>query len=186
MKVQVFSDKDKFAFECDPEEAVQYVSRGLAVRVYESKPSDGGPRVFHLRLVKTLNSPNWIFGAPTIRSERMSNGLQVHTPKRAASYLRVPERPASEWIADAFEGVGEEVDHAQLCLAMDDERFVRDMSSKRAACLVLSVIWGYTCEEISRLLGVPLQTVHQNIKLGLKSLRKLFSEKNQGDMEKTA
>lgn len=176
MKVQVFNGKGEFAFECSPEEAAVYVADGRAIRKYESAPNEAGERVFHLSLVTKLNAPNWIFGTRYTVAERMSNGLVTHSPKPAAGYL----------IVEAMGDVGEMVDHAQCCLAMDDEAKVVDMPSKKAAAVMLYVIWGHTCEEIGEMLGIPTRTANYHVDSGLKALRKRVENKVDEKLPKAA
>lgn len=168
IKVQVFNGKGDFAFECSAEEAAVYVADGRAIRKYESAPNEAGERVFHLSLVTKLNAPNWIFGTRYTVAERMSNGLVTHSPKPAAGYL----------IVEAMGDVGEMVDHAQCCLALDDEAKVSAMPSKKAAALVLYVIWGHTCEEIGEMLGIHTATAARHVDDGIKSLRRRMTAEN--------
>lgn len=177
-KVQVFDARGKFAFECGAEEAAAYIADGRAIRKYESEPNDAGERVFHLSLVTKLNAPNWVFGTRYTQVERMSNGLKVHSPKRAASYL----------IVDAMGEAGEMVDHAQCCLALDSESKVADMQSKKAAALMLYVIWGHTCEEIGEMLHIHTATAARHVSDGVKLLRRRMATgmKAENNCEKAA
>lgn len=176
IKIQVFDARGKFAFECGDDEARVLLADGRAIKKFESAPNEAGDRVFHLSLVTKLNAPNWIFGTRYTVSERMSNGLVTHSPKRAASGL----------IVDAMRDVGEMVDHAYCCLALDDESKVAAMPSKKAAALLLYVIWGHTCEEVGQLLGIPKSTAFDYVEAGITSLKRRVERKLENSSEKAA
>lgn len=58
--------------------------------------------------------------------------------------------------------------------AMDIHVHIKSLKPKYAECILLNKIDGFTGEQITKILGVPLPTVKSRVKIGMRELRKIY------------